>query len=146
MRVVNIDLKDDLITDLSVSELKRLSAIVDASLEKLSNPKDDNKLDFDLLKDYYNEVFTKSMRVITENTKKNLRKRIKEGYTKADIRKVIDNASNDKFHEPTDFKHVTLEFISRPDIFARYVSELEHQMPRNKKLLKERLEKGHTNY
>jgi len=143
MRTIEIDLSKDTILDLSPQELKRLKEIVDASLPKKV---DDSKLDFDLLKSYYNEVFSKSMRVVCEKTKRQFNKRIKEGYTKADIKKAIDNASNDKFHEANDFKHVTLEFISRSDKFTKYVSELEHQEARNVRL--KRLKQGsvHTNH
>lgn len=143
MRTIEIDLSKDTILDLSPQELKRLKEIVEASLPKKV---DDNKLDFDLLRTYYNEVFSKSMRVVCEKTKRQFNKRIKEGYTKADIKKAIDNASNDKFHEANDFKHVTLEFISRSDKFTKYVSELEHQEARNVRL--KRLKQGsvHTNH
>jgi len=143
MRTIEIDLSKDTILDLSPQELKRLKEIVDASLPKKS---DDSKLDFDALRNYYNEVFSKSMRVVCEKTKRQFNKRIKEGYTKADIKKAIDNASNDKFHEANDFKHVTLEFISRSDKFTKYVSELEHQEARNVRL--KRLKQGsvHTNH
>jgi len=143
MRTIEIDLSKDTILDLSPQELKRLKEIVEASLPKKV---DDNKLDFDLLRTYYNEVFSKSMRVVCEKTKRQFNKRIREGYTKADIKKAIDNASNDKFHEANDFKHVTLEFISRSDKFTKYVSELEHQEARNVRL--KRLKQGsvHTNH
>jgi uncharacterized phage protein (TIGR02220 family) len=146
MKMVNIDLNLNSIEGLSLVDLRRLEVIVQNTLSKLDKKATDKKLDFDLLKGYYNEVFSKSMRVVTEVTKRNLNKRIKEGYDKSDIKKVIDNASNDEFHEPNNFKHVTLEFLSRSDIFSRYVSEKEHKIPRNKKLEKQRLEKGHTNY
>lgn len=143
MRTIEIDLSKDTILDLSPQELKRLKEIVDASLPKKS---DDKKLDFDALRIYYNEVFSKSMRVVCEKTKRQFNKRIKEGYTRSDIKKAIDNASNDKFHEANDFKHVTLEFISRSDKFTKYVSELQHQEPRNVRL--KRLKQGsvHTNH
>lgn len=134
MRTIEIDLSKDTILDLSPSELSRLKEIVDASLPKKA---DDKKLDFEQLKNYYNSVFSKSMRVVCEKTKRQFNKRIKEGYTKADIKKAIDNASNDKFHEANDFKHVTLEFISRSDKFTKYVSELIHQEPRNIRLQKQ---------
>ena len=146
MKNITINLNQEIINDLSLLELKTLSTIVKNSLAEIETKKSDENLDFDLLKEYYNSVFTKSLRIVSEKTKINLRKRIKEGHSKADIRKVIDNASNDKFHEPNNFKHVTLEFLSRADIFSRYVSEIEHQIPRNKKLLKQRLEQGHTNH
>lgn len=141
MRIIEIDLDSDS-SELTLEELTRLGEIVKNTLAKFDKSANDKKLDFELLKNYYNVVFTKAMRVVTDKTKTNLNKRIKEGYTKTDIQKVIDNASNDKFHEPNDFKHVTLEFLSRSDIFSRYVSEKEHQLPRNKK----RHQQGHTNY
>ena len=143
MRTIEIDLSKDTILDLSPSEIYRLKEIVQNSLPKKL---DVNELDFEQLKNYYNAVFLKSMRVVCEKTKQQFNKRIKEGYTKADIRKWIDNASNDKFHEANDFKHVTLEFISRSDKFTKYVSELEHQEPRNVRL--KRLKQGavHTNH
>ena len=144
MRTVQIDLNQYFIDGLSDAEIKKLSAMVNNTLAEKERKTVDNKLDFESLKNYYNQVFTKAMRIVTDKTKTNLNKRIKEGYTKNDIRKVIDNASNDKFHEPNDFKHVTLEFLSRADIFSRYVSEKEHQIPRNKKLAQK--QEGHTNH
>ena len=144
MRVIEIDLDLDFIFGLNSKDLLRLSEIIKNSISENDKKVSSEKLDFDALKGYYNLVFTKEMRVVTDKTKTNLNKRIKEGYTKAHIQKVIDNASNDKFHEPNDFKHVTLEFLSRSDIFSRYVSEKEHQLPRNKKLAQK--QQGHTNY
>lgn len=143
MRIITIDLNSDLIMGLSSQELKRLKEIVDDSLPKKV---DDNKLDFEMLMNYYNEVFSKSMRVVCEKTKRQFNKRIKEGYIKADIKKAIDNASNDKFHEANDFKHVTLEFISRSDKFTKYVSELVHQEPRNVRLKRTQTGNVHTNH
>lgn len=143
MKIITIDLDSDLIMGLSGVELKRLKEIVDASLPKKI---DESKLDFEMLMNYYNEVFSKSMRVVTDATKKNFNKRIKEGYTKTDIKKAIDNASNDKFHEPNDFKHLTLEFISRSDKFTKYASELVHQEARNVRLKRQQQGSVHTNY
>lgn len=143
MRTIEIDLSKDTIPDLTISELHKLSRMIDMTLSPSVH---DKKLDFDALRTYYNEVFSKSMRVVCDKTKRQFNKRIKEGYTKADIKKAIDNASNDKFHEANDFKHVTLEFISRSDKFTKYVSELEHQEARNIRI--KRLKQGsvHTNH
>lgn len=141
MKIITIDLDSDFIMGLSSQELRRLKEIVDASL-----PKKVDELDFKMLMNYYNEVFSKSMRVVTDATKKNFNKRIKEGYTKSDIKKAIDNASNDKFHEPNDFKHLTLEFISRSDKFTKYVSELVHQEARNIRLKRTQNGNVHTNH
>lgn len=144
MNIIQINLDVDFIFGLNSKDLLRLSEIVKNSISENDKKVSSDKLDFDALKSYYNIVFTKAMRIVTDKTKTNFNQRIKEGYTKADIQKVIDNASNDKFHEPNDFKHVTLEFLSRSDIFSRYVSEIEHQIPRNKKLAQK--QQGHTNY
>lgn len=87
-----------------------------------------SKIDFDKLIIYYNKIFKKGSRVISKKAKDNFAQRLKEGYTKEDIVKVIDNASNDNFHKESDYKHVTLEFLSRPLIFERY-SSMIHKKP-----------------
>jgi uncharacterized phage protein (TIGR02220 family) len=85
-------------------------------------------IDFGKLIIYYNKILNKSCRVISKKAKDNFTQRIKEGYLKQDIVKVIDNVSNDNFHKESNFKHVTLEFLSRPIIFERY-SSMEHKKP-----------------
>ena len=100
------------------------------------------EIDFDKLIIYYNKIIKKSCRVISKKAKDNFKQRIKEGYTKEDIVKVIDNASNDNFHKESNFKHVTLEFLSRPQIFERY-SSIPHQKPIS---VNKQTVQGHINY
>jgi len=100
-----------------------------------------DEIDFDALRKYYNYVFSKEMRIVNDKCKRQFRHLIKIGYTKSDIKKAIDNASNDKFHEENNFKHLTLEFISREEKFEKYVAE-KHEIPRCEKLKKV----GHTNH
>lgn len=133
MRIIEIDLDIDFLFGISREDLLRLSEIVNNSTMKKTKAIAQEELDFNALRIYYNEVFSKRVIIFTEKAQINFNKRMKEGYCKSDIKKVIDNASNDKFHEANNFKNVTLEFLSRPDIFSRYVSELIHQVPRNKK-------------
>lgn len=92
--------------------------------------KENNKesIDFEKLISYYNQVLKRSARVISKKAKNNFIQRLKEGYLKEDIQKVIDNASNDVFHIENNYKHLTLEFLSRPDKFERYAS-MPHQKP-----------------
>lgn len=87
-----------------------------------------NEIDFEKLILYYNKILNKSCRVISKKAKDSLNQRLKEGYLKEDIVKVIDNVSHDNFHKETQYKHVTLEFLSRPQIFERY-SSMEHKKP-----------------
>ena len=104
---------------------------------KLLHQKSSNEIDFEKMIAYFNNAFKKSTRIISEKAKLNFKARIKEGYTKEDIVKVIDNCSNDNHHRDSNFKYVTLEFLSRPQIFERYAS-MEHQ--------KQRKQGGHTNH
>ena len=133
MRIVEIDLDIDFIFGISSEDLLRLSEIVNNSIGKKPKVISEEELDFNAMRIYYNDVFSKRAIIFPDKAQINFRKRIKEGYSKSDIKKVIDNASNDKFHEANNFKNVTLEFLSRAEIFSRYVSELVHQVPRNKK-------------
>lgn len=93
-----------------------------------NNIYNNTNVDFQKLIQYYNLVFNKSVRILNQKAKQNLKQRIKDGYTKEEIQKVIDNASNDSFHKEQNYKHVTLEFLFRPQIFERYVS-MPHQKP-----------------
>ena len=70
-----------------------------------------NKIDFERMILYYNKVLLKNCRVISKKSKENFNQRIKEGYKKEDIVKVIDNASNDNFHKENNFKHLTLVVV-----------------------------------
>jgi len=99
----------------------------------------ENEIDFTKLLSYYNSVLNKSCRVFPENVKKAFNLRVKEGYLKEDIKKVIDNSFNDELHKENNYKYVTLEFLSRPKIFERYAS-MEHQKPIKKE------KGGFTNY
>lgn len=100
-----------------------------------------SKIDFEKLIAYYNKVLNKNCRVITKKAKDNFNERLKEGYLKEDIVKVIDNVSHDNFHKETNYKPVTLEFLSRPNIFERY-SSMEHK----KAITEINKITGHINY
>jgi uncharacterized phage protein (TIGR02220 family) len=99
-----------------------------AEIIKLENKQMANEIDFEKLIAYYNKVLDKSCRVISKKAKDSFNQRLKEGYLKGDIVKVIDNVSHDNFHKETNYKPVTLEFLSRPNIFERY-SSMEHKKP-----------------
>jgi len=85
-------------------------------------------IDFNKLKAYFNKVFNKNCKVINPDIRTAFNKRLKEGYSKEDILKVIDNCSHDKHHVDLDYKYVSLKFLSKPDIFERYASQV-HKKP-----------------
>ncbi len=117
--------------DIRISDL--LSKINAKEVKKVSTD-----IDWERLKAYFNKVFKKSARIISEDAKKKFRQRLKDGYTKDDIQKVIDNCSNDNHHKDNDYKYVTFDFLSRPAIFERYAS-MEHKKPQS-------LSQGHNNH
>lgn len=112
-----------------------------AEIIKIEKKEVSNQIDFEKLIVYYNKVLNKSCRVISKKAKDNFNQRLKEGYLKGDIVKVIDNVSHDNFHKETNYKPVTLEFLSRPNIFERY-SSMEHKKP----ISQIQKNNGHINY
>lgn len=99
-----------------------------AEIIKIEKKQISKEIDFEKLICYYNKVLLKTCRVISKKAKDNFNNRLKEGYLKADIVKVIDNVSHDNFHKEINYKAVTLEFLSRPNIFERY-SSMQHKKP-----------------
>ena len=81
-----------------------------------------NNIDWSRLLSKFNEITGKSSRVVPDKAKKQILARIKEGYTKNDILKGIENCYKDSHHQETNHKYLTLEFISRPDKLEKFVN------------------------
>jgi len=79
-----------------------------------------NSIDFKLLLNFFNETYGRKLNVISDKTKKQIKERLKEGYSKEDLKQALLNAKNDPYHIENNFKYITLEFISRSDKFERY--------------------------
>jgi uncharacterized phage protein (TIGR02220 family) len=82
----------------------------------------DINIDWDSLISVFNKITNKNIRVINDKTRKQIKARLKEGYTKADILKAIQNCYNDSHHKEHKHKYLTLEFISRPDKLDRFAN------------------------
>lgn len=48
--------------------------------------------------------------------------RQREGYKKEDFRRAVENCAADPFHKEKNFKHLTPEFILRPDKFQKFLN------------------------
>lgn len=70
----------------------------------------------------FNEILGKNARIVPPKAKAQLKARLKEGYNKKDFIAAITNASKDPFHKESSYKNITLEFITRPDKFERFVN------------------------
>lgn len=97
------------------------------------------KIDFDVLLSFYNQTFSKRCSVFPLKAKKYFNDRLKEGYSKVDIKNVLLNVSQDSWHIEKEYKVATLEFLSRSKTFEMYASIIP-------KSTKNKNQEGHTNY
>ena len=70
----------------------------------------------------FNSILGKKTRIVNPKAKSQIKDRLKEGYTKEDIVNAIRNASKDPLHMDSNYKYLTLEFITRPDKLDRFVN------------------------
>lgn len=70
----------------------------------------------------FNSILGKKTRVVTDKANKQIKARLKEGYTKEDIVQALKNAAKDQHHIDSNYKYLTLEFITRPDKLERFVN------------------------
>lgn len=104
----------------------------------LNNENNIEPINWPELLSFFNKVFNKKCRVVTESAKRQFNARLKQKYTKQDIVNAIINISKTQYHIDTNFQHVTLEFISRPDKFEKYsqVNNFTDSGTTNQKLMK----------
>jgi len=69
---------------------------------------------------FFNNTTNKKCKVVSKKVKEQFNARLKEGFTKVDIKNAIVNATKDSYHIETELKYVTLEFISRADKLDKF--------------------------
>lgn len=82
-----------------------------------------DSINFTALLSYFNEVFNKKCTVVSDTAKRSFNARIKEGYTKDNIRAAMNNVKTDEFHKEQDFKYATLSYFSRSKTLDTYGHE-----------------------
>lgn len=90
----------------------------------------DIKIDWKALIGYFNQVTGKKSRTVDKKAKAQLLARLKDGYTKDDIGKAIRNCANDSYHKENNLKWLTLEFISRPNQFDKWLNTDPIEQPK----------------
>ena len=58
--------------------------------------------------------------MIPDNAKRSFNARIKEGYTKENIRYAMDNVRIDAFHKENNFKYASISYFSRSKTLDTY--------------------------
>ncbi len=103
---------------------------MDADKDKDKEKDNDIKIDWKALIGYFNQVTGKKSRTVDKKAKAQLLARLKEGYTKDDIGKAIRNCANDRHHKENNLKWLTLEFISRPNQFDKWINTIPIEQPK----------------
>lgn len=80
-------------------------------------------IDWGILIEYINEKTGRRFQLINDKLKSKYRARLKEGYTKDNIRFAIDNAIKVQTHIDNGFQYLTPEFFSRSDTLDKYGME-----------------------
>ena len=89
-----------------------------------------SNIDSNKLLSVFNSILGKQTRVVSDKASKQLKARLKEGYKKEDIVQAITNASKDPHHIESNYKYLTLEFITRPDKLERFANMSEFKIQR----------------
>ena len=82
----------------------------------------DNVINSTKLLSVFNSILGKNTRVVPDKANKQLKAALKAGYSKDDIVTAITNASKDPHHVDSNYKYLTLEFITRPDKLDRFIN------------------------
>ena len=90
------------------------------------NKKEDKSSNGDLLS-FLNSTTGKGFKVITSKAEKNIKSRLKEGFTFEDMKRAIVNCSKNKYHIENP-QYLTLEFITRADNLEKYLNVAPAQM------------------
>ena len=112
------------------------STVVEKSLnenptnKKRKDKKREDKIsvDWDKLVIAFNNITKKKSRMVNAKARKQILERLKEGYTKEDLISAITNCYADEFHTQNNHKHLTLEFISRPDKLEAWLSAEKREL------------------
>ena len=81
-----------------------------------------SNIDINKLLTVFNSILGKKTRVVPDKANKQLKAALKAGYSKDDIVTAITNASKDPHHIESNYKYLTLEFITRPDKLDRFIN------------------------
>ena len=90
--------------------------------KQVNNITIEQEIDSSKLLTLFNSLLGKQAKVVNAKTKTQIKQRLKEGYTKEDIVNAIRNASKDPFHIESNYKYLTLEFLTKPEKLDRFVN------------------------
>ena len=86
-----------------------------------------DRINFDALLNLLNAQSSKNYRTINPKARTEFNKRIKEGYTKEDIKNTIINAFQDPWHSDSKWKWLTPIFLSKSDKIDKYLGAVSKE-------------------
>lgn len=99
------------------------------------------KINFETLLIYLNRETGRSFKVINKSVRNKFAARLRDGYSKEDIRLAIHNASQSKHHRESNSKYLTPEFFTRTTTLDMY--GFSKKQKTEKEIVKEG---GHRNF
>jgi len=88
--------------------------------EKREEETNQSKIDFDALLKLINTQTKREFKVINKSIQAKYIARLKDGYTKDDIKNTIINSVKEEYHKETNFKYLTPEYYSRAKTIDQY--------------------------
>lgn len=88
--------------------------------EEKREEKKEESIDFVLLLQEINKHTGRAFKTINDKVKRSFKARLKEGYTKSDIRIAITNACQSAYHMENGKQYLTPEFFSRSSSLDKY--------------------------
>lgn len=104
---------------------KGVSVSVSVNDSNNINTNNVESIDFDVLLKFINDSFSRQFRLINDKAKKQFKVRLKNGYTKEDIKQCIVNLKNNRYHKENGYQYCTPEFISRQDTLDKYSNTIQ---------------------
>ena len=107
---------------------------VQGEVQDVITPTKVDGLDFDSLLTFINSEFGRKFKTINSSIKTKYKARLKDGYTKNDIKTAITNCKNNQYHKDKNYQYCTPEFFSRADTLDKY-SFTPAEVSRQEKIL-----------
>lgn len=126
LRIVNDPIKEKFNTPIK-EKFKDNTTVINNTINNTNNI----NLDFSELLIFINKAFGRNFKLINPSVKKSFNARLKEGYSKIDIKNCIDNLKN-SFHKENGFQYCTPEFIARSSTMEKYSTKSsapQHNLP-----------------
>jgi hypothetical protein len=88
--------------------------------DSINKTQSDGDMDYRIFVDDFNAIVERNFKYADTKAKRQFKAVRKAGYTAEDDIKVFKSVKQDTFHEESDFKYVTPEYITRMNIYEKY--------------------------